>query len=131
MNTLVVGAKGEITGQPGKLVLSGQMDQAFLLGNPPVNLTMGSVPDCKSPLRVATVWDDLSLSERVLSPVLEDPSVEWVVSEGPWAEEDTREYLETVRGWGSPTVQTLSYDEAALAPLQKAFCLKPHPPSLC
>lgn len=83
MNTLVVGAKGEITGQPGKLVLSGQMDQAFLLGNPPVNLTMGSIPDCKSPPRVATVWDDLSLSERVLSPVLEDPLVEWVVSEGP------------------------------------------------
>lgn len=40
------------------------MDQAFLLGNPPVNLTKGSVPDCKSPWEWAAV-DDLSLSERV------------------------------------------------------------------
>lgn len=68
------------------------------------------------------MWDDPSLSERVLSPVLEDPWVEWVV---------TQEHLEILRGWGSPTVQTLSCDQAALAPLQKAFCLKPHPLSLC
>lgn len=80
---LVVGAKGEITGLPGTLVLSGKMDQAFLLGNPPVNLTVGSIPDSKSLLRVDHCVGRPSLSERVLSPVLEDPWVEWVVSEGP------------------------------------------------
>lgn len=78
-----MGAKGEITGLPGKLVLSGKTDQAFLLGNPPVNLTVGSIPDSKSLLRVDHCVGRPSLSERVLSRVLEDPWVEWVVSEGP------------------------------------------------